>query len=63
MPEHEVKHIKRYAFISSAGYKAEDKSKKYNVLYLIHGTSENQNTVFGDDDANVTTVMKKYLIR
>ncbi len=44
-----------------AGYKAEDKSKKYNVLYLIHGTSENQNTVFGDDDANVTTVMKKVL--
>ena len=44
-----------------AGYNAEDKDKKYNVLYLIHGTSENQNTVFGDDDANVTTVMKKVL--
>ena len=44
-----------------AGYKAEDKNKKYNVLYLIHGTSEDQNTVFGDDDVNVTTVMKKVL--
>jgi len=44
-----------------AGYKEEDKNTKYNVLYLIHGTSENQNTVFGDDDVNVTTVMKKVL--
>jgi GH35 family endo-1,4-beta-xylanase len=44
-----------------AGYKAEDKNKKYNVLYLIHGTSEDQNTVFGDDDVKVTTVMKKVL--
>ena len=44
-----------------AGYNAEDKNTRYNVLYLIHGTSENQNTVFGDDDANVTTVMKKVL--
>ncbi|MHB8130674.1 MAG: sugar-binding protein [Mobilitalea sp.] len=44
-----------------AGYKAEDKDTRYNVLYLIHGTSEDQNTVFGDDDVNVTTVMKKVL--
>ncbi len=44
-----------------AGYNAEDKNTKYNVLYLIHGTSEDQNTVFGDDDTDVTTVMKKVL--
>ncbi len=44
-----------------AGYNAADTTKKYNVLYLIHGTSEDQNTVFGDDDPNVTTVMKKGL--
>ncbi|MDD5936190.1 MAG: sugar-binding protein, partial [Clostridiales bacterium] len=44
-----------------AGYKAEDKNKRYNVLYLIHGTSENQNTVFGSEDPNVTTVMKKVM--
>jgi GH35 family endo-1,4-beta-xylanase len=44
-----------------AGYDAEDKDTKYNVLYLIHGTSEDQNTVFGDEDPNVTTVMKKVL--
>jgi GH35 family endo-1,4-beta-xylanase len=44
-----------------AGYDAEDKDTKYDVLYLIHGTSENQNTVFGDEDPNVTTVMKKVL--
>ena len=44
-----------------AGYNAEDKNTKYNVLYLIHGTSEDQNTVFGDDDPSVTTVMKKVL--
>jgi len=44
-----------------AGYNAEDKNTRYNVLYLIHGTSEDQNTVFGDDDEKVTTVMKKVL--
>ena len=44
-----------------AGYNAEDKNTRYNVLYLIHGTAEDQNTVFGDDDPNVTTVMKKVL--
>ncbi len=44
-----------------AGYNAEDKNTKYNVLYLIHGTSEDQNTVFGDANPNVTTVMKKVL--
>jgi S-formylglutathione hydrolase FrmB len=44
-----------------AGYKAEDKNTRYNVLYLIHGTAEDQNTVFGDDDVNVTTVMKKVI--
>ncbi|MBB2183261.1 endo-1,4-beta-xylanase [Lachnospiraceae bacterium MD1] len=44
-----------------AGYNPDDKNTRYNVLYLIHGTSEDQNTVFGDDNPNVTTVMKKVL--
>ena len=29
------------------GYDASDKSKKYNVLYLMHGGSENENLIFG----------------
>lgn len=34
------------------GYKANDKNKKYNVLYLIHGMGENQDTVFGGPGKN-----------
>jgi enterochelin esterase-like enzyme len=40
-----------------AGYDQTDKNKKYNVLYLIHGLSENQNTVFGGPGEN-TELMK-----
>ncbi len=29
------------------GYDQNNKDKKYNVLYLIHGMSENQHTIFG----------------
>jgi enterochelin esterase-like enzyme len=29
------------------GYDASDKSKKYNVLYLMHGGGENENLIFG----------------
>ncbi len=29
------------------GYNAKDKSKKYNVLYLMHGGGENENLLFG----------------
>ncbi|WFR58219.1 sugar-binding protein [Anaerocolumna sp. AGMB13025] len=39
------------------GYNANDKSKKYNVLYLIHGMGENQNTIFGGPGKN-TELMK-----
>lgn len=39
------------------GYNAADKSKKYNVLYLIHGMGEDQNTVFGGPGQN-TEMMK-----
>ncbi len=29
------------------GYDAEDKTKKYNILYLMHGGGENENLLFG----------------
>ena len=29
------------------GYDANDKTKKYDILYLIHGNAESQNTAFG----------------
>jgi S-formylglutathione hydrolase FrmB len=35
------------------GYNASDKTKKYNVLYLIHGMGENQNTIFGGPGKNM----------
>ena len=53
--------IQKICLYISGSYNAEDKNTRYNVLYLIHGTAEDQNTVFGDDDPNVTTVMKKVL--
>lgn len=31
------------------GYDSNDTSKKYNVFYLMHGGSENQDTIFGPD--------------
>ncbi|MGB8453620.1 MAG: sugar-binding protein [Anaerocolumna sp.] len=40
-----------------SGYDANDKSKKYNVLYLIHGMGENQDTIFGGPGKN-TEMMK-----
>jgi enterochelin esterase-like enzyme/uncharacterized protein YqkB len=39
------------------GYDAADKSKKYDVLYLLHGYGEDQNTVFGGPGQN-TEMMK-----
>lgn len=39
------------------GYNQNDKDKKYDVLYLIHGMGENQNTVFGGPGQN-TELMK-----
>ncbi|AEY68182.1 sugar-binding protein [Clostridium sp. BNL1100] len=34
------------------GYDASDKSKKYNVLYLMHGGGENENLIFGGPGQN-----------
>ena len=34
------------------GYDANDKTKKYDILYLIHGNSESQHTAFGGVDQN-----------
>ncbi len=49
--------VKDFLIYLPAGYNAADKSKKYNVLYLIHGMGENQNTVFGGPGQN-TEMMK-----
>jgi enterochelin esterase-like enzyme len=34
------------------GYNASDANKKYNVLYLMHGGGENENTIFGGPGQN-----------
>jgi hypothetical protein len=34
------------------GYNATDTGKKYNVLYLMHGGGENENTIFGGPGQN-----------
>jgi enterochelin esterase-like enzyme len=34
------------------GYNATDTSEKYNVLYLMHGGGENENTIFGGPGQN-----------
>lgn len=34
------------------GYNPDDKSKKYNVLYLMHGGGENENLLFGGPGEN-----------
>ncbi|MDF2985525.1 MAG: Carbohydrate-binding family 9 [Eubacterium sp.] len=52
------KKIEKYLNVYlSNGYDAKDKNKKYNVLYLIHGMGENQDTVFGGPGKN-TEMMK-----
>ena len=33
-----------------------DSSKKYNILYLMHGGSENENTIFYNDDAKMANM-------
>lgn len=49
--------VKDFLVYLPNGYNAADKTKKYNVLYLIHGMGENQNTVFGGPGQN-TEMMK-----
>jgi S-formylglutathione hydrolase FrmB len=45
----DTKHLNVYL---PFGYNAADASKKYNVLYLMHGYGENENTVFGGPGQN-----------
>lgn len=49
--------VKDFLVYLPNGYDQKDKTKKYNVLYLIHGMGENQNTVFGGPGQN-TEMMK-----
>jgi len=44
--------VKRLNVYLPYGYNAEDTSKKYNVLYLMHGGGENENTIFGGPGQN-----------
>lgn len=34
------------------GYNATEPTRKYNVLYLMHGGSENENTILGGPESN-----------
>ena len=44
----DLRDIKKYLHVYLPyGYDANNTDKKYNVLYLIHGMSENQHTIFG----------------
>lgn len=44
--------VKRLNVYLPYGYEAKDKSKKYNVLYLMHGGGENENLLFGGPGQN-----------
>ncbi|MDV4151160.1 alpha/beta hydrolase-fold protein [Clostridium sp. AL.422] len=44
-----IKHLNLYL---PYGYKATDKNKKYNVLYLMHGGGEDENLLFGGPGKN-----------
>ncbi len=51
--DQEAKALDKYMLVYLPhGYDANDKTKKYDVLYLIHGNSESQHTAFGDVDQN-----------
>lgn len=41
------KDVKKLNVYLPYGYDASDSNKKYNVLYLMHGGSENENLIFG----------------
>ena len=44
--------VKRMNIYLPNGYDPSDSSKKYNVLYLMHGGGENENTIFGGPGEN-----------
>ncbi|WP_242856155.1 alpha/beta hydrolase [Ruminiclostridium josui] len=46
------KDLKKMNVYLPYGYDASDKSKKYNVLYLMHGGGENENLIFGGPGQN-----------
>lgn len=46
------KDLKKMNVYLPCGYDAADKSKKYNVLYLMHGGGENENLLFGGPGQN-----------
>jgi enterochelin esterase-like enzyme len=49
----EAKELNKYMLVYLPhGYDANDTTKKYNVLYLIHGMAESQHTAFGGVDQN-----------
>ncbi len=51
--DQEAKALDKYMLVYLPhGYDAKDKTKKYDVLYLIHGNSESQHTAFGGVDQN-----------
>jgi len=46
------KDLKKLNVYLPYGYDPDDKSKKYNVLYLMHGGGENENLLFGGPGEN-----------
>ena len=40
-----------------------DKSKKYNVFYLMHGGGENENTCFNDDSINIDIMLDNMIAK
>jgi len=51
--DQEAKDLDKYMLVYLPhGYDANDKSKKYDVFYLIHGNAESQHTAFGDVNQN-----------
>ena len=51
--DQEAKDLDKYMLVYLPhGYDANDKTKKYDILYLIHGNTESQHTAFGDVNQN-----------
>ncbi|QNU65773.1 esterase [Ruminiclostridium herbifermentans] len=51
--DQEAKDLDKYMLVYLPhGYDANDKTKKYDILYLIHGNAESQHTAFGDVNQN-----------
>lgn len=51
--DEENKELNKYMFVYLPnGYDPEDTTKKYDVMYLIHGMAESQHTAFGGEGQN-----------